>query len=412
MSQEQTFVIVGASLAGAKAAETLREHGFEGHVVLIGEETERPYERPPLSKDYLVGKAGKDKIYVHEEGWYADHEVTLRLGTRVSAIDRDARELSLPGGERLGYDALLLTTGSIARRLPVPGDDLDGVHYLRRVEESDRLRETLSGGGRVVVIGAGWIGLEGAAAARAHGCEVTVIEPEPGPLHRILGAEVGALFTDLHRSHGVDLRFGSGVREIGGTAGHVTHVVMSDGTTLDADAVLVGVGIQPATELAEEAGLFVEDGIRVDSLLRTTRDEHIFAAGDVMRADHPLLGVALRVEHWANALNSGPAAARSMLGKGAPYDRVPYFFSDQYDEGLEFSGWFAPGGYDDVVIRGDRESRQILAFWLAGGRVLAGLNLNVWDVTEPIQALIRSGTVVNRHRLADPQVPLGEIVVH
>jgi 3-phenylpropionate/trans-cinnamate dioxygenase ferredoxin reductase subunit len=404
MADQRTFVIVGASLAGAKAAETLRNEGFDGRIVLIGEESEPPYERPPLSKDYLTGKAGRDKIWVHPETWYAEHDVDLRLGVAATCIDRDAHEVELADGSRQRYDKLLLATGSRVRR--IPGTDVEGVHYLRRVEDSDALREAFVAAGRVVVVGAGWIGLEGAAAARHHGCEVTVIEPESAPLQRVLGPEIGGMFADLHREHGVDLRLGVGFKEV--RPGPV--VVTDTNDELAVDAVLIGVGITPATTLAEQAGLDVENGIRVNELLQSTTDPDIYAAGDCMNADHPLYGRPIRVEHWANALNAGPAAARSMLGKGKPYDRVPYFFSDQYDLGLEFSGWFMPSDVAQIVYRGDREKREFIAFWLdAEGRVLAGMNVNVWDVTDPIQAMIRSRRPVDPRKLSDSNIPLSDL---
>ncbi|HEX3612656.1 MAG TPA: FAD-dependent oxidoreductase [Sporichthyaceae bacterium] len=404
MTETGTFVIVGASLAGAKAAEALRAEGFSGEVVLIGAESRRPYERPPLSKGYLQGTEDEEKLYVHEAGWYAKHDVDLRLGTAVSAIHREARQVELADGSRQRYDKLLLATGSVVRR--IPNTDHDGVFYLRLLEDADRLREAFTRHGRVVVVGGGWIGLEGAAAARHHGCEVTLLEPEPAPLNRVLGPQLGGMFADLHREHGVDLRLGVGLAEI--RPGPV--VVTSTGDVIEADAVLVGVGIRPATELAEAAGLEVDNGIRVTAQLQTTRDADIYAAGDCMNADHPLYGRPIRVEHWANALNGGPAAARSMLGNPAPYDRVPYFYSDQYDLGLEFSGWFEPGGYAEVVYRGDRAAREFIAFWLdAAGRVLAGMNVNVWDVTDPIQQLVRSRAPVDRQRLIDPEIPLTDL---
>ncbi|HUR74605.1 MAG TPA: FAD-dependent oxidoreductase [Sporichthya sp.] len=404
MTQQQTFVIVGASLAGAKAAQTLRDEGFEGAVVLIGEEQVRPYDRPPLAKDYLMGKVGREKVFVHPETWYAEHDVDLRLGVAVTAIDRDSREVALADGSRQHYDKLLLTTGSRVRR--IPGTDLAGVHYLRRIEESDALREAFVAGGRVAIVGAGWIGLEGAAAARYHGCEVTVIEPAAAPLLRVLGAEMGGMFAELHREQGVDLRLGVGLAEV-----RPGPVVVTDARDeIAADAVLIGVGITPAVELAEQAGLEVDNGIRVTELLQTTRDPDIYAAGDCMNADHPLYGRPIRVEHWANALNGGPAAARSMLGKGSPYARVPYFYSDQYDVGLEFSGWFEPDDVARIVYRGDRDKREFIAFWLGrDDRVLAGMNVNVWDVTDPIQALVRSQRPVDPAKLVDPDVPLADL---
>ncbi len=410
MAADTTYLIVGASLAGAKAAQTLRGQGFDGPIVLIGDERERPYERPPLSKDYLQGKAEREKIYVHPKGWYAEHDVDLRLGETVVAVDPGAHEVTLASGDdRIGYGKLLLTTGSTPRRLPVPGGDLDGVLYLRRVADSDRIKDTFRSASRVAVIGAGWIGLETAAAARIAGVEVTILESAELPLLRVLGREAAQVFADLHRDHGVDLRFGVQVAEITGSGGRASGVRLADGTLIEADAVIVGIGITPNTQLAAAAGLDVDDGIRVDARLRTSHPD-IYAAGDVASAFHPLLGKHIRVEHWANALNQPRAAARSMLGQEAAYDRVPYFYSDQYDLGMEYSGYVDPGGYDRVVFRGDVGKREFIAFWLAGGRVLAGMNVNVWDVTDPIQALVRSGKSVDVSRLTDPQVPLDTLL--
>ncbi|WP_119730157.1 NAD(P)/FAD-dependent oxidoreductase [Thermomonospora amylolytica] len=410
MNEHETFVIVGAGLAGAKAAQTLREEGFTGRIQLVGAETERPYERPPLSKAYLTGAAERDTAYVHPAAWYDEQDVELITGNAARSLDVAAHEVTLDGGERLRYDRLLLTTGASPRRLPVPGADLDGVHYLRRIQDADRLRAALTGGGRrVVVIGGGWIGLETAAAARGHGNEVTIVEPQPTPLRAALGEELGQMFADLHRDNGVDLRTGTGVRELAGHDGRVTAVVTDGGERLPADLVIVGVGVRPDTELAESAGLEVDDGIVVDEALRTSAPD-IYAAGDVANAYHPLLGRRLRVEHWANALNGGPAAARSMLGRHVVYDRVPYFYTDQYDLGMEYSGHAGPGGYDRLVYRGDRRGRRFIAFWLSGGRVVAGMNVNMWDVTGDIQALIRSAAPVDPQRLANTDVPLVDLL--
>ncbi|MGW6918372.1 NAD(P)/FAD-dependent oxidoreductase [Kitasatospora sp. NPDC054939] len=406
--RELPYVIVGASLAGAKAAETLRAEGWTGPLVLIGDEAERPYERPPLSKGYLLGKDARDKAYVHPMGWYAEHDVTLRLGVAATAVDPVAHTVTLERDGAIGYAKLLLATGSSPRRLPVPGADLAGVHHLRTLEDSDALLAGMRGGGRVAVIGAGWIGLETAAAARSHGCEVTVLEAAELPLLRVLGREVAQVFADLHRAHGVTLRFGVQVTELAGADGRVTGVVLGDGSTVPADLVVVGIGITPNTALAESAGLEVDNGIRTDQHLRTS-DPDVYAAGDVANAFHPLLGRPIRVEHWANALNQGPAAARSMLGGDAGYDRVPYFFTDQYDLGMEYTGYVEPGGYDRVVFRGDVPGREFIAFWLSGGRVLAGMNVNVWDVTDPIKEMIRSERVVDLKKLADPDTPLTEL---
>jgi 3-phenylpropionate/trans-cinnamate dioxygenase ferredoxin reductase subunit len=418
MADERTFVIVGASLAGAKAAETLRAEGFAGKIVLIGEEGERPYERPPLSKDHLHGKEGaRDKAFVHEPGWYSEHDVDLRLATRVTRLDPAAHSVTLDGVDELHYDKLLLTTGSRVRTLDVPGADLTGVRYLRTVDESDALLEHLRTASNVVIVGAGWIGLETAAAARHHGATVTVVELADLPLQRVLGDEVAQIFADLHRANGVDFRFGAKVASLRGSGGTLSAVVLDDGTELPADIAVIGVGIQPNTELAVDGGLAVDNGILVDAGLRTSAAD-VYAAGDVVNLDHPLLGRRVRVEHWANALNGGKAAGRALLGEEVVYDRVPYFFSDQYDLGLEYSGYAAPGEYDRVVFRGDPTVRdgkapEFVAFWTKDGRVLAGMNVNVWDVTDPIQALVRAGcagTAVDLDRLADPAVPLEQLL--
>jgi 3-phenylpropionate/trans-cinnamate dioxygenase ferredoxin reductase subunit len=403
------YVIVGASLAGAKAAETLRAEGFDGPVVLIGDEAERPYERPPLSKDYLMGKAERETIYVHPESWYAEHDVDLRLGTQVTAVDPAAREVRLADGTRVGYAKLLLATGSVPRRLPLAGGDADGVLYLRRVGDSDQIRTAFQTATRVVVIGAGWIGLETAAAARAAGVDVTILETADLPLLRVLGREAAKVFADLHREQGVDLRFGVQVAEITAPGGRADGVRLADGTHVPADAVVVGVGITPRLELASDAGLETGNGVVVDARLRTS-DPDIYAAGDVANAYHPGLGRHIRVEHWANALHQPQTAARAMLGQDAVYDNVPYFYSDQYDLGMEYAGHVEPGGYDQVVFRGDVEGREFIAFWLSGGRVLAGMNVNVWDVNEVIQEMVRDGRAVDAAKLADVDVPLQEFL--
>ncbi|MFE3185638.1 NAD(P)/FAD-dependent oxidoreductase [Streptomyces violascens] len=414
---DRTFVIVGGGLAGAKAAETLRSEGFNGRVILIGDEREHPYERPPLSKGFLAGKEERDSVFVHEPAWYAQNDIELHLGQIVTTIDRGAKTVRLGDGTVIQYDRLLLATGAEPRRLDIPGTDLAGVHHLRRLAHSERLKHVLKALGRdnghLVISGAGWIGLEVAAAARGYGAEVTVVEPEPTPLHNVIGPELGQLFADLHAEHGVRFHFGARLTEIVGQDGMVLAARTDDGEEHPAHDVLAAIGAAPRTSLAENAGLAMADrahggGIAVDASLRTS-DPDIFAAGDVAAVHHPLLGTRLRVEHWANALNGGPAAARAMLDKDVSYDRVPYFFSDQYDLGLEYSGWAPPGSYDQVVIRGDTGKREFIAFWLKERRVLAGMNVNVWDVTEPIQALIRGGAEVDTEALADPAVALGSL---
>src|SRR5579859_4650739 len=340
------YAIVGASLTGAKAAESLRDNGFTGRIVLIGEETERPYERPPLSKGYLLGSEPREKAYVHEADWYAANGVELLLGVRATNLDTATHTLTLDGYEPLRYDKLLLATGSRPRRLDVPGNDLLNVRYLRTLPEADALVEHRGKAARVVVVGAGWIGLETAAAAASHGAEVTVVELDSGPLRRVLGDEVSAVFRALHEAHGVTFRFGVRVDEFrGGT--ELSSALLSDGTELPAEIAIVGVGITPAVELAETSGLEVGNGIVVDESLRTS-DPDVYAAGDVANFLHPLLGKHIRVEHWSNALNGGKAVALSMLGRPLSYDRIPYFFTDQYDLGMEYAGWVEPGGYDSV----------------------------------------------------------------
>lgn len=404
-----TFVIVGGGLAAGKAAEALREHGHGGRIVIIGDEREKPYVRPPLSKGYLLGTEERDSIFVHPDDWYREHEVDLLLGTRAGAIDPRARQVALEDDSRLSYDKLLLATGSSPRRLTVPGADLDNVLYLRRVEDSERLKSAFAAGRRIVVIGAGWIGLETAAAARTAGAEVTVLEHSALPLLKVLGREAAEVFAALHTDHGVELLPEVRVDSLTGTDGRVTGVRLTDGRQLPADAVVVGIGITPNVGLAEDAGLEVRDGIVTDERLRTSVAD-IHAAGDVANAYHPLLGRHLRVEHWANALNQPEVAAQSMLGKDAVYDRLPYFYTDQYDLGMEYTGYAEPGGYDRVVFRGDVAGRRFVAFWMAGRRVLAGMNVNVWDVIDRIRALVLSGADVDDALLADPDVPLDRVL--
>ena len=408
MPASDTFVIAGGGLAGAKAAEALREQGFDGRIVLAAEEDIRPYERPPLSKDYLQGKAERDTIFVHSPDWYDANGVELLPGTAVTGIDRGRREVTLSGGGHLGYDRLLLATGSEPRRLPLPGADSGGVLYLRKVGDSDRIRDTFASASRVLIIGAGWIGLEVAAAARLAGVEVTILETAELPLLHVLGPDVAPVFADLHREHGVDLRLGVRVAEITASGGKATGARLADGSLIGADAVIVGIGAAPNTGLAEAAGLDVRDGVVTDASLRTS-DPAIYAAGDIARAFHPLLGTHIRVEHWANALHQPEVAAAAMLGQDAAYDRVPYFYTDQYDLGMEYAGYAGPGGYDRVIFRGDVGKREFIAFWMSGGRVAAGMNVNIWDVNDAIQALIRSGQPADPARLADPAVPLNEV---
>jgi 3-phenylpropionate/trans-cinnamate dioxygenase ferredoxin reductase subunit len=407
MSQP-TFIIAGASLAGAKAAEQLREQGFDGRVLLIGDEPERPYERPPLTKDYLRDESPREKAYVHAESFYAEQGIELLTGTTVAAIDLAASAVRLGDGRELGFDRLLLSTGAEPRRIPIAGADLDGVHYLRSMADCDALRERLNGAGHVVVVGAGWIGSEFAASARQRGLEVTIIDPLTLPNERIFGPEIAGFYRDVHAQHGVELLLGEGVDAFEGD-GTIARVRTAGGQTVDCDFAVVGIGVVPRAELARDAGIQVDNGILVDDTLRTSAPK-VFAAGDVANAWHPFLEQRIRVEHWSNALNQGPAAARGMLGDSVSYDRIPYFFSDQYDVGMEYSG-YAPT-WDEVVFRGDRANGEFIAFWLKDGRVLAGMNVNVWDVNDHVQALIRSRQPVDVAALADPGTPLQSLTHH
>jgi 3-phenylpropionate/trans-cinnamate dioxygenase ferredoxin reductase subunit len=396
------FVIVGAGLAGAKTAEHLRAQGFDGSITVVGDEALPPYERPPLSKGILMGSADAESAFVHLDQWYADNAIELLTGNAVTGLDLSDHTVQLVEGQ-LPFTKLALTTGARPRRLEVPGADLAGVHYLRSLPDAERLREVLAEVGRIVIVGGGWIGLEVAAAAREAGVEVTVVEAAELPLLGVLGPRMAGVFAQVHRSHGVSFEFGVGVDSFLGSD-QVTAVRLSDGRNLAAEAVVVGVGVVPNMEVAQAAGLTVANGVKTDEHLRTSHPD-VFAAGDVANAFHPVLRRQIRVEHWANALNQPAVAAAGMLGGEATYDRLPYFYSDQFDLGMEYVGY--ADGTAEVVVRG--EGLEFIAFWLVDGRVAAGMNVNVWDVVEPIRELILSQREVDPVRLADPDVPLGEI---
>ncbi|OBG95857.1 pyridine nucleotide-disulfide oxidoreductase [Mycobacterium sp. E3251] len=409
MASPTTFVIIGGGLAGAKAVEALRDSGFDGQITLFADEKRLPYERPPLSKEYLAGKKSLTDFTVQNSDWYRDHNVDLRLGSRVSAVNAGDHAVALPDGTTMRYDKLLLATGSASRRPPIPGSDADAVHYLRTYDDAVSLDSVLTEGSSLAVVGAGWIGLEVAAAARQRGADVTVVETAKQPLVAALGETVGEVFARLHRDHGVKLRLEAQVEEITTTGGKATGLKMRDGSTVSADAVLVAVGAKPNVELAEQAGLAMGDGgVLVDASLRTS-DPDIYAVGDIAAAAHPLFGGRIRTEHWANALKQPVVAAAGMLGSPGEYAELPYFFTDQYDLGMEYVG-HAPG-FERVVFRGDVPGREFVAFWLDGdNRVLAGMNVNIWDVLDDVKALIRSRTSVDPDRLADVEVPLAELL--
>lgn len=402
----ERIVIVGGGLAGAKGAEALRDKGFKGEVTLVGEEPHLPYERPPLSKSYLLGETPFDEAIVHPADWYDANHVTLRLGVRAQAIDRARREVALSDGSVLGYDGLLLATGSSPRRPRLPGADAAGVHYLRTLEDADALRALFGDGRRLAIVGAGWIGLEVAAAARHYGTRVTVVEMADQPLAAVIGAHLGAFYADVHRDHGVDLRLGVGVAEIRVRDGKATGLTLTDGAMIDADAVVVGVGAAPNVALAESAGLTVDNGVLVDAALRTS-DPAIFAVGDIANHLHPVLNTRVRVEHWANALNQPATAAAAMLGEDVHYDNLPYFYSDQYDVSMEYIGYGAAG---DPAVRGDLGKREFVAFWLSPDSSLqAVMAVNTWDVIDAVKPLIMSGVRVDPARLVDASVPITEL---
>lgn len=408
MAGSPTFVIIGGGLAGAKAAEALRSKGFDGQVVLFGAEERLPYERPPLSKEFMAGKKTVEEFTVQPQSWYAEHDVDLKLGTEVTTLDRTAHMVAFNSGDHEHYDKLLLATRSRARKPPIPRSDAHGVYYLRTVDDATELLAQFTEGRRLAIIGAGWIGLEVAASARGLGADVTVVETAALPLQASLGKEAGEVFVGLHRDHGVDLRLGTTVDEIT-TADHkATGLRLGDGSTVEADAVLVAVGAQPNVEFAERSGLVIADGgLAVDESLKTS-DDDIFAVGDIAVAEHPLFGVPIRTEHWANALKQPAVAVDGMLGTPGSYDELPYFFTDQFDLGMEYVG-YAPQ-YQMAITRGDLGTREFTMFWLDGGhRVLAGMNVNIWEGLDDIKALIRSRRPVDVGALADPSVSLSTL---
>jgi 3-phenylpropionate/trans-cinnamate dioxygenase ferredoxin reductase subunit len=396
------IVVVGGGLAAARAVEELRAQGHEGSIELFAAEPHLPYERPPLSKGLLLGDQDEASVYVHDEQWYAEESVSLHLGVAVDTVDLD-RCLVRAGGQEVAYDRLLLATGATPRRLAMT--DGVGARYLRTLEDSRSLKATLRRDQRVVVIGAGWIGLEVAAAARTAGAEVTVVETQALPLLGVLGPEVARVFADVHRSHGVDLRLRATIGEVTTAGDGTTRLGLGDGSELTADVLVVGVGVTPDVDLARSAGLDVDDGVLVDARLRTS-DPHVYAAGDIANQLHPVLGRRVRVEHWDTAAEQGRTVARNMLGADEDYTRQPYFFTDQYDLGMEYVGSIGTDGYDEVVVRGERPG-SFTAFWLSEDRVLAGMHVNDWDAIGPVRALVGSRVPVDR--LRDGSIDLADL---
>ena len=404
MSVPDHVVIVGGGLAGAKTSEALRAEGFTGAITVLAAETHLPYERPPLSKGYLAGDAPFDEATVHPQDWYRDNGIDLRLNTRATALNAVKHQVRLAEGSTLGYDKLVLATGALPRRLTLPGADADGVYYLRTREDADAIRARFGPDKRLAIVGGGWIGLEVAAAARSADSQVTMLEAADLPLLGVLGPELAQVFADLHIAQGVDLRLAAHIEAITTDNGAATGVRLADGTTVDADAVVVGVGVAPDVALADLAGLDIDNGVLVDASLRSS-DPDIYAVGDIANHDHPVLGHRVRVEHWATALNQPATAAAALLGNDATYTALPYFFSDQYDLGMEYVGHAPKDSYEEVIVRGDLAKRDFVAFWLNEGHIIAAMTVNVWDVVDQIKPLIAASKQVNTDKLADPTVP-------
>jgi 3-phenylpropionate/trans-cinnamate dioxygenase ferredoxin reductase subunit len=399
------FVIVGANLAGGVAAAELREGGFDGRLVLIGEEPLLPYERPPLSKEYLRGEQTIEQHRVRPEGWYEEHDVELLIGERAEHVDATAREILLSTGGSLAFDKLLIATGARNVLLPVPGADLDGVFGLRTVADADRIREAAQPGASCVVVGMGFIGAEIAASLRSMGVGVTVVEPFEAPMYRVLGPQIGNVLRDVHADHGVDMRLGDEVEALEGR-GRVEAVRTGAGTRLPCDFAVVGVGVHPNVELAEGSGIELSGGVVVDAGLETNVPG-VFAAGDVAMHDHPIFG-PLRLEHWENALKMGQQAARAMVGEKQPFDDPHWFWSDQYDVNIQVAG-YAPT-WDEVVYRGSVEERCFSAFFLKDGRLRSVLSMNKpRDVRRSMDA-IRARARPDPTRIRDEDVDLRSLV--
>jgi len=400
------IVVIGGGLAAATAVSELRGQGFDGPITLFAEEAHPPYERPPLSKAVLLGEAEPESVIVNPTGWYDEHAVDLRTGTAVERIDRAAKQV-LVGDEAFDYDLLLIATGARPRHLAVADDSGAPVSYLRTIDDSARLKALFRPGLRLGIVGAGWIGLEVASAARNADAAVTVFESLGLPLLGVLGPEVAQVFADLHTQHGVRLITGARITAVRYQRPDI-EVTLADGTTAIFDRLVVGVGVQPNIELGEAAGLTIDNGIRTDDHLRTS-DPAVLAAGDVANADHPVLGRPLRVEHWDTAIQHGKVAAANLAGGDVAHDALPYFFTDQYDLGIEYVGNAGPDGYDRVVMRGDVPGRVFTAWWLQGNRVVAGMHANDWDAIDDVRRIV--GTAVDPDALAVEQTPLSDLPV-
>jgi 3-phenylpropionate/trans-cinnamate dioxygenase ferredoxin reductase subunit len=398
MSAGEAIVIVGAGHAGGRAAQALRQAGFAGRVVLVGEERYLPYERPPLSKELIVTDAGLEKAQLHDPSYYELNRIELVLGVAATAIDRPARSVALADGRRLAYDKLMLTTGARVRKLAIPGAALDGVFYIRDFDDTQALRRRLASGRRVVVIGGGFIGLETAASARQRGAEVVVLEAADRLMGRAVAREIGDWFAQLHRKHGVEVRLGVAVEAIEG-GGKVERVRIAGSAAVPADLVVVGIGIVPNVEIARDAGLAVENGIVVDELGRTS-DPAIFAAGDCANQPNTFLGRRVRLESYQNAQDQAMAVARNLLGASQRYEDSLWVWSDQHEVNLQMTGM--PDGYDRLVLRGDPASGAFMAFYLKDGRVVAVNTINLGREMKAAQRLMQSGKRFDPALLADP----------
>jgi 3-phenylpropionate/trans-cinnamate dioxygenase ferredoxin reductase subunit len=401
-----TFAIVGASLAGGTAAATLRQEGFDGDVILIGAEPQPPYERPPLSKQYLRGETPFEKALVRPAPFYGQNRIETLFGVRATRIDPSGRIVELDTGRRVRYDKLLITTGVKNRRPQIPGLELPGVLDLRSVVDADALRTQIASGRRAVVVGMGFIGCEVAASLRLKGVEVTAVDPSPAPLFRVLGRQIGQVVAAIHHDHGVDTNFEDVVTRFEGDR-RVERVLTKRGRRIDCDFAVVGVGVEPVIDLIAGSGIETDNGIVVDEYCRTTVDG-IYAAGDVANHFHPVFGRRMRVEHWQNAMQQGAAAARSMLGRGQPYDAVHWFWSDQYDVNLQYAGF--PRQWEQMVVRGSLERRNFLGFYLSQGRIDAVVALNRGKDLRRVMPLIGSPGSVDPEQLKDEGVDLRSVV--
>jgi 3-phenylpropionate/trans-cinnamate dioxygenase ferredoxin reductase component len=398
-------VIIGGNLTAGAAATTLRSEGFDGPIVVVGEEPHVPYERPPLSKGYLRGEETKEHTLLHAEAWYEEHDVDLRLGSSAAHLDPADRQVELSTGERISYEQLLIATGGRNRELEVPGVDLEGVHALRTLEDADRIRAAARPGRTAVVVGAGFIGCEVTASLRLLGVEVEVVEVFDVPLLRAVGPEVGRVIEAIHRDRGVRFHFGEGVERFEG-GGRVERVVTTTGRRLDCDFVVIGVGIQPNVEWLEGSGVQVDNGVLVDERCQTSV-EGVYAAGDVANHRHPLFHRRVRVEHWDNALKQGAAVARSMLGSPDPFDDPHWFWSDQYEHNLQSVGIAAR--WDELVVRGDMEARDFVAFYLEDGIVVSVVGLDRGKEVRRSTGVVRARRPVDAALLRDEDVDLKQL---